>query len=140
MKKILIVALFSLWLAGCGNGSENRFGGHPSTGTVNLAGTWQISLISSKTSHVITGSLSISQSGTTVSGQANLTGSPCATGAPMSGSISGSMVQLILQMGSQALMLTGSVNSAATSITGTYTAPSGGCLDGDTGTWTANKT
>ncbi len=143
MKRILTIALFSIFLAGCGGGSENRFNsGSTGSGagtTINLAGDWQISGTSTKTGDVFTGSGNIEQTGNSVSGQVSLTGSLCATAGPLSGSISGTTVQLILQEGTQALSLTGTANSAGTSITGTYTAPSGGCLKGDTGTWTATK-
>jgi hypothetical protein len=41
--------------------------------------------------------------------------------------------------GTQTVSVTGTANSTLASMSGTYTAPAGGCLNGDYGSWAASK-
>jgi hypothetical protein len=75
-----------------------------------------------------------------VTGTINFANNPCATSAPLSGTINGSNVILTATEGGQPVSLTGSVNAASTAMSGNYTAPAGGgCTGGDFGSWAANK-
>lgn len=135
MRKTLAVLLLLLCgcLAGCGSSSNSSSG--PS-----LNGNWQITANSTAFGLTVTGSAVIHQSSSTITGSVTLSGTPCATTAALSGSISGSAVTLQLAEGTQPVNFTGTANSGMTSMSGSYTAPSGGCTNGDFGTWSATKT
>jgi hypothetical protein len=126
-------------LAGCGSSSGP-----------NLTGNWQFTLKSSVNGSTYTGTASITQGGTVnsegagglehmLTGTINLTNDPCATTAPLSGTISGSNVILTATEGSQPLSLTGNVNASFTAMSGHFTGPLGGCTNGDFGSWAASK-
>lgn len=66
-------------------------------------------------------------------------GTPCARAAALTGAVNGTTFNFQLQEGSQAVSFTGTVASNGASAAGSYTAPSGGCTNGDAGTWTASK-
>ena len=106
----------------------------------SLTGTWQITGKSTAFGLTFTGTGTVQQTGSSVTGQITLSGSPCASTAALSGGISGTTVTVQLLEGSQTVNFTGTANSGLTSISGTYTAPSGGCTNGDYGTWTATIT
>ena len=130
-KTVLMLALLGS-LIGCGSGNNSSSGGP-------LTGQWQITAHSQAFSETSTGNGSIQQNGNSITGNLTLSGSPCATSASLSGSISGLNVTLNINEGGQQVTLTGVVNSAYSSISGNYTAPSGGCTNGDFGTWSASK-
>jgi hypothetical protein len=139
---IKILGILSLCgcLAGCA----------PSSGP-NLTGNWQFTLKSSVNGSTYTGTASLTQNSSPVNsegagslehmvtGTLNFASDPCATAAPLSGTISGSNVILTATEGSQPVSLTGNVNAATTTMSGDYTAPLGGCTSGDFGSWTASK-
>ena len=139
--KMLGVLLLCGCLAGCGSSSE----------TLNLTGNWQFTLKSSLSGNTYTGTASITQSSgppdslgagsqeRTLTGTMNFANDPCATAAPLSGSISGSNVILTATEGGLPLSLTGNVNAASTAMSGDYTASYGGCTNGDFGSWAASK-
>jgi len=106
----------------------------------SLTGTWQITGKSTAFGLTFTGTGTVQQTGSSVTGQITLSGSPCASTAALSGGIFGTTVTVQLLEGSQTVNFTGAANSGLTSISGTYTAPSGGCTNGDYGTWTATIT
>lgn len=136
MIKMLGVLLLCGCLAGCGSAP-------------NLTGNWQFTLKSSATGNTYTGTASITQSGPVdskgsgvermVTGTINFANDPCATAAPLSGTISGSNVIVTATEGGQPVSLTGSVNAAFTAMSGNYTVPGGGCNGGDFGSWAASK-
>ncbi len=138
MIKMLGVLLLCGCLAGCGSAP-------------NLTGNWQFTLKSSANGKTYTGTASITQSGPVdsqgagglermVTGTLNFANDPCATTAPLSGTISGSNVILTAtEGGQQVVSLTGSVNAAFTAMSGNYTTPFGGCTSGDFGSWAASK-
>ncbi len=134
MKKILGIIFLCGCLAACGSGSNN------SSAPINVSGDWQITGHSTPFDVTDTGTATISQSGSSVTGTVTLSGTPCATTATVSGSLSGTAFTFQLEEGDQAVNFTGTVNSAGTSASGNYTAPSGGCTNGDYGTWSATKT
>jgi len=133
MKNILgLILLCSL--VGCGSSSTN------SSSPLNLSGDWQITGHSTLFDFADTGSATIQQSGSSVTGTVTLSGTPCASTATLSGSISGTAVTVQIEEGDQPVNFTGTANAAGTSMSGNYTAPSGGCTNGDYGTWSATKT
>ncbi len=141
MIKMLGVLLLCGCLAGCGSSSE----------TTNLTGNWQFTLKSSLSGNTYTGTASITQSSgppeslgagsqeRMLTGTMNFANDPCATAAPLSGSISGSNVILTATEGGQPLSLTGNVNAASTAMSGDYAGSYGGCTNGDFGSWAASK-
>ena len=106
---------------------------------LNLAGTWQFTFHSSTAGMTATGTVPLQQNGTTLSGQMTLSGAPCATTAVLTGAISGTRINFQLQEGTQPVNFTGSIAASGNSASGTYASPSGGCTNGDTGTWSASK-
>jgi len=74
-------------------------------------------------------SLSLNQSGASVSGQALFDGSPCFSGGVFSGSVSGSALHGTVADGVVRANLDASINGSA--MNGTYTVPSGGACTGD---------
>lgn len=135
--KMLGVVLLCGGLAGCGSSATN------------LTGNWQFTFKSSANGNTYTGTASITQggfvdslgSGTehTVTGTVNFANAPCATTAPLSGTISGLNVILAVTQTTESVSLTGSVNPAFTAMSGSYSAPLGGCTAGDFGSWEASK-
>jgi outer membrane biogenesis lipoprotein LolB len=131
MKKTLgMLLLLCVVLPGCGNNSSSG---------PNLTGSWQFTVTSSANGNTYNGSASITQSSTSVSGTVTFSNDPCATAAPLAGSISGTSLSLQVTEGTQVVDLTGTVNSGSTAMSGTYSAPSGGCTEGDFGSWAASK-
>lgn len=135
--KMLGVLLLCGGLAGCGSSAAN------------LTGTWQFTFKSSAYGNTYTGTASITQGGYvnslgsgrehTITGTVNLTNAPCATTAPLSGTISNLSVILTITEAPESVSLTGVVNSAFTAMSGSYAAPLGGCTNGDFGSWAATK-
>jgi len=131
-KSMLGIMILCVSFAGCGSGN--------SAPSANLTGDWQFTAYSMMYGYDIAGSGPLQQNGNSISGTVNLTGDVCAISAvPISGNVSGASVTLQLEEGNQAVKLTGTVNAAGTSIGGNYSAPSGGCTDGDYGTWSGTK-
>jgi uncharacterized protein (TIGR03437 family) len=106
----------------------------------NMAGNWQFSAQSSVfgLSFSVTGQ--IAQNGNTVSGQLAASGSPCATSAALSGTLSntGAMAMNLNENG-QVVAFYGILSGDGDSASGTYSAPSGGCTNGDKGTWSGQR-
>jgi hypothetical protein len=126
----LCVLLACILAIGCGGGRIPP--------SASLAGTWQFNANSSF-GYTFTGNVTFIQSGSAVSGQINLNGSSCGTIGAISGSISGRTVTLQMMESGQAINMNGNANSSLTSLSGNYTAPSGSCTNGDSGTWSATK-
>jgi hypothetical protein len=108
--------------------------------TINLAGTWLFNVRSSLTGAVLSGTGTISQNGTSISGSVTLVGNPCAAVAPISGVITGTAVALDLNENGQISAITALASSDGSSIQGTYIAPTGGCTQGDYGVFGGVKT
>jgi hypothetical protein len=101
-------------------------------------GPWQFTLTSSASPGVIfTGNTTLGPSGTGITGTVAFANNPCATSGLLAGGSSGPNVFFQITEGDQVISLTGTVNSAYTAMSGTYTATAGGCTNGDTGSWTA---
>jgi hypothetical protein len=133
--KIILSLILLCSLMGCGSSSSNS----GSSQNLNLSGDWQITGHSTLFDFTDTGSAVLQQSGSSVTGTVTLSGTPCASTATVSGSVSGTALTFQVMEGTQPVNFTGTVNAAGTSMSGNYTAPSGGCTNGDYGTWSASK-
>ena len=132
VRTTALILLFSLAVAGCGGG------GVISTPPLNVAGTWSGTWASSRGSGGTVQAV-ISQSGTSLSGTATVTGSPCFTSGSISGSVSGNNVAFgVLFGGGQQANFSAAVGSGGTSMSGTYSV-SGGACSGDTGSFNLTK-
>jgi hypothetical protein len=109
------------------------------TPTVNIAGSWSFATTSSKSSIQTTITGTIAQNGSSISGSLNILGSPCASAASLSGSVDATAVTASLIESAQTVTLAGTVAADANTASGTYSTPTGGCLNGDTGSWTGSK-
>jgi hypothetical protein len=104
-----------------------------------MTGSWQITGVSQKFPGARgSGSASLVQSGNSITGTYNTTGG-CANTSAVTGTVAGSNIALQFDENGQMGSLTGTVNAAFTSASGNFTSPSGGCLNGDYGTWSAVK-
>jgi hypothetical protein len=139
MRTILAFALLAVAVtAGCGSGSSSS----TSPGQISIAGNWQFT-VASVHGGTANGTGTLTQSGATFSGTLALTsatGPVCAASATISGTISGTNFTASLDENGQAVGLTGTVASDGSSVSGTYTAPAGGCTNGDTGTFSGTRT
>jgi uncharacterized protein (TIGR03437 family) len=81
----------------------------------------------------------LTQNGNTISGQLSLTGTPCASSAIVTGTITGTSISMALNENGQTVIFTGTLSADGDSASGTYVAPPGGCTNGDYGTWSGTK-
>jgi hypothetical protein len=128
---VLTVAILAL--VGCGGSSTQQ-----ALAPLNLTGNWQFSA-HSNLGLTFTGAAALQQTGSSVTGQVTLSGDPCALSAALVGTVTGSAFNFQLQEGSQSVAFTGTISGSGTGVSGTYSAPSGGCTQGDIGTWSAIK-
>ncbi|MDR3718694.1 MAG: hypothetical protein P4K98_07820 [Bryobacteraceae bacterium] len=102
-----------------------------------LAGTWNISGTSTSGAQ-FSATAQISQQGAALAGSLAISGSGCAVSAAFSGSAgSDGVVQFDANWGGQHLILSGYLSGDV--LSGAYLSPAGGCLNGDHGTWSANR-
>ena len=124
------LSILLLTLLACGSLSV------PTPQTVN--GTWNFELTSSAIGgSSYTGSAHLNQIGNDVTGTVTFTNAPCAASGSLTGTVSGLDVSFQIKEGSQVVTLIGTINSVYSSMSGTYTGPPGGCLNGDHGSWAA---
>lgn len=120
-------------LSACGGG------GNSSTAPVNMAGNWQFTGNSTTFGYTFTASGQVNQTKSSISGTLSLSGSPCARTADFSGTLNGTSLSATLNESGQNVSFTGTVSADGNSLSGTYAAPSGGCTNGDTGTWSGSR-
>jgi hypothetical protein len=108
----------------------------PPTG---LSGEWTFAAQSSVYGFESEASGQLTQSGKNISGQLILSGTPCASSAVLSGTVSGNSLSMTLNENGQLVTFSGTVSSDGNSAKGIYVTPSGGCTNGDSGTWTGNR-
>lgn len=122
----LVIAL--AFILGCGSSS-----------THSINGAWQFTLTSTASPGLsFTGNTTLTASGGTgITGTMTFSNNPCATSALVTGGISGPNVLFQITEGNQVVSLTGTINSAYTAMSGSYTSTAGGCTNGDMGSWTA---
>jgi hypothetical protein len=58
----------------------------------------------------------------------------------MSGTLDGNSINMTLSENGQDVIFTGKVTNNGSSANGSYTAATGGCTSGDTGTWVGDRT
>src|SRR5271170_4081357 len=127
------LGLLLIFLSACGGG------GNSSSTPVNMAGNWQFTGNSTKFAYTDTAAGQINQNGSSVSGTLSLSGSPCAQTADFSGTLNGTSLSATLDESGQNVSFNGTVSADGNSASGNYTAPSGGCTNGDTGTWSGSR-
>lgn len=133
MKSALLV--LCLLLSGCGSGSSYSTAPPPS-----LTGNWTFTAASAAFPGVVTtGAGQIVQTGNSFSGTLILTGSPCSSSGAFNGTLAGTALNATLDENGQAVTFVGTASSDLSSASGTYTAASGGCTNGDKGTWTGSR-
>jgi hypothetical protein len=124
-----------LCVAGCGGNPASP----PPSSYSNMTGEWRVTGVSQKFAGARgSGTASLTQSGSSISGTYNTTGG-CANTSAITGSVTGNSLSLQVDENGQVASWTGTVNSTFTSASGTFAAPSGGCADGDFGTWSATR-
>jgi uncharacterized protein (TIGR03437 family) len=104
-----------------------------------LTGYWTFTAQSSVYGFQSEASGQLTQSGDNISGQLSLSGTPCASLAVVSGTVSGLSLSMNLNENGQLVTFSGSVSSDGNSVSGSYVAPPGGCTDGDSGTWAGTR-
>jgi hypothetical protein len=129
--KTLTLVVVTLLAVGCNSS------GSGGSGVINMAGAWNFS--TSSTRGTTTGTGTLAQSGSSISGTLALTGA-CAASAPLSATLSGNNISATLTENGQVVNLTRTVTSDGGSANGNYTSAAGGCTNGDAGTWTATRT
>ncbi len=105
----------------------------------SVVGRWFFAAASSLYPVYSYGDGTLQQNGSSVTGEFYMTGSPCAAHVTLSGTLTGLDFTFQVLEGSQYVSFTGTLNSSLTYAWGTYSAPLGGCVQGDYGTWTASK-
>jgi hypothetical protein len=138
MKRAIQLTAIGLLVASIGCGSSTGLTQQVSQ-TINVAGIWQIATRSSVSGVTGSASGSLSQTATSISGQIALAGTPCATSAALTGTVSGTTLSVSINENGQVVTLSGTVAGDGNSASGTYSAPAGGCTNGDSGTWSGNR-
>lgn len=104
--------------------------------TANISGNWNITAHSTSFGDTFQIAGQINQSGGSLSGQLSVAGSICAQTATFTGTISANgSITINLNESGQVVVFSGTVSADGNSASGTYSAPSGGCTSGDSGTW-----
>lgn len=105
-----------------------------------MTGTWNFTANSQTFNLTYVGTATLQQNGNAVSGQTTLSGSPCATSASISGTVSGNNLTMQLNENGELVNFNGTIDSGFASASGSFNAAMPfGCTDGDVGTWTATK-
>jgi hypothetical protein len=128
------LVLMTVFCAGCFTSCAGNSSSAP-----DLTGTWSFTVVSQAFGATASATAQLTQSGNSVTGTVSLNGTPCATSAPVTGTVSGTNVSFLVDENGQAASLTGTANSKFSMISGTYTTPNGGCTNGDFGTWSGTK-
>jgi hypothetical protein len=143
MKNGLSVAfvLASLGLLGsCGGGGGGNGGsGNGGGSIINVAGNWQFTAASTVFDLTTIATGQVNQNGSSLSGNLDLSGTPCADTANFTGTISGTNLRGALDENGQNVTMMGMVSPDGNSGSGTYTTPAGGCTNGDQGTLTGQR-
>lgn len=106
---------------------------------INIAGTWRLT-VRSVYGPVGTVTGTFAQNGNNVTAQLSISGSPCATSATASGTLSANSLSMsVTQNNGEVFTMTATVTSDGNSAVGNYRGPNGGCTQGDYGTWTGDR-
>jgi hypothetical protein len=118
----------------------NGYFGPDTLSANSLTGVWTFTSHSTVYGNQSTGYGELIQNGNSLTGQFSFTGSSCATSASVTGTVNGTSLSISLNEGGQAVTFTGTVVlSNNNTASGTYSAPAGGCTQGDAGTWTGTR-
>jgi hypothetical protein len=145
---VTAVSLLAAILLACGSNSSMSSGSGSGSGSgggdvgFTLIDNWQITMNS--TVHAgMTGTAGglLQNNGQTnaVSGVLGNIQPPCSTTASVSGNLNGKAITFALDENGQSIAFTGTINNDINAMTGAYSAPAGGCTNGDSGTWNANR-
>jgi hypothetical protein len=105
----------------------------------SMSGNWRFFVTSQKlVGSTGTGNGALVQSGHTVNGTLNFTGA-CTTTTPLAGTVQGNTFAFQLTEHGQPASFTGTVSNNFSHASGSWTTTLGGCVDGDFGTWFADK-
>ena len=129
MKAVALVLVASAILTtGCGSSPK----------AASMTGNWRFFVTSQKlVGSTGTGNGALVQSGQNVSGTLNFTGA-CTTTTPLVGTLQGNTFAFQLTEHGQPTSFTGTISNNSHA-SGSWTTTLGGCVDGDFGTWFANK-
>jgi hypothetical protein len=112
-------------------------GGTPKAATIS--GNWRFFVSSQKLSGSSgTGSGALVQSGQAISGTLDFTGA-CTTTTPLTGTLQGNTLAFQLTEHGQPASFTGTISNNSSHAAGSWTTTLGGCVNGDFGTWFADK-
>ena len=104
-----------------------------------MSGNWRFFVTSQKlVGSTGTGNGALVQSGQTVSGTLNFTGA-CTTTTPLAGTLQANTFAFQLTEHGQPASFTGTISNNSSHVSGSWTTTLGGCVDGDFGTWFADK-
>ncbi len=128
------VAIFVVFLAGCGGDSSNS---HP-RGNANVSGNWHATITSSIAPTTTDLDMFIVQSGTSLASTlVLLNGTPCASQGTLTGTVDQQAVDLTIRESDGPDNITVPGSTDGITISGSYSI-SGSCDGGDTGTFFAN--
>jgi hypothetical protein len=130
MKALTLIIIVSAVLT-------SSCGGTPKASS--MTGNWRFFVSSQKlVGSTGTGNGALVQSGQTVSGTLNFTGA-CTTATPVAGTLQGNTFAFLLTEHGQPTSFTGTISNNSSHASGSWTTTLGGCVDGDFGTWFADK-
>ena len=127
---ILLTAFVAVSVTTCGGGGGGG-GGTSETQNVDVTGTWSGSWVSSGGGYSGNVTITLVQNGTSLSGTASVTGSPCLTSGSVSGTVSGNKVAYGVVSGQSTIEF--NTTYASDTISGTYSITAGNCA-GEAGT------
>ncbi len=145
---LFITLVVAVLLAGCDGGSGNGDGtetpladetGTETPSALTLSGTWEGVWQSRRTPESGTLLVTLTQTGTTLTGEVEVTGSPCVSAETIAGERSGDTVVFgTASGGPHHSMFSGTVAPDGTAMDGTYAVTGGPCA-GDQGTWSLTR-
>ena len=144
MKRFVAVGLLIVALLGCGGGGGNDnsglSGGETPITPTNIAGNWKVSTTSTAFpgQHDSAAGFLV-QKGNNVSGTMLIGSLRCASDAAFTGTITGTAFTATMNESGQIVTLTGTATTDGNSISGSYSAPAGGCTNGDMGTFSGQR-
>lgn len=134
------LSMASMVLLSCGSSTTNSgSGGGPGDAMFDIKGNWQI--ITTSQSGASGGAGGVFQGyfqNNSFTGTLSNLQPACASSAALNGNVNRTHVTFSLNENGQSLNFDGSI-SATGQLNGTYTSSSGGCTNGDSGTWTATR-
>jgi hypothetical protein len=126
----LILVTSAVLTTGCAGGTPKA---------ASMSGNWRFFVTSRKLAGSTgTGNGALVQSGQTVSGMLTFTGA-CTTTTPLAGTLQANTFAFQLTEHGQPASFIGTISNNSSHVSGSWTTTLGGCVDGDFGTWFADK-